>query len=86
MQDVKELNEMLIPIDVSKYFHKATIVGPKGEILEDPFEIDIVIQPESENWIMIISKQMILILKFCKERLSWAKAGCLCQRTKISSD
>jgi transposase len=32
---------MLIPIDVSKYFHKATIVGPKGEILEDPFEIDI---------------------------------------------
>ena len=41
MQDVKELNEMLIPIDVSKYFHKATFVGPKGGILEDPFEIDI---------------------------------------------
>ncbi|MFH1576196.1 MAG: IS110 family transposase [Candidatus Margulisiibacteriota bacterium] len=41
MQDVKELNEMLVPIDVSKYFHKATIVGPRGEILEDPFEIDI---------------------------------------------
>ena len=35
------LNEMLVPIDVSKYFHKATIVGPRGEILEDPFEIDI---------------------------------------------
>lgn len=35
------LNEMLVPIDVSKYFHKATIVGPNGEILEDPFEIDI---------------------------------------------
>lgn len=41
MQDAKKLNEMLIPIDVSKYFHKATIVGPHGEILEDPFEIDI---------------------------------------------
>lgn len=41
MQEVKELNEMLVPIDVSKYFHKATIVGPRGEVLEDPFEIDI---------------------------------------------
>lgn len=41
MQDVKELNEMLVPIDVSKYFHKATVVGPRGEILEDPFEIDV---------------------------------------------
>jgi transposase len=41
MKDVKELQEMLVPIDVSKYFHKATIVGPNGTVLEDPFEIDI---------------------------------------------
>lgn len=41
MQELKGLNEMLVPIDVSKYFHKATIVGPRGEVLEDPFEIDI---------------------------------------------
>lgn len=41
MQTEKSLNEMLVPIDVSKYFHKATIVGPRGEVLEDPFEIDI---------------------------------------------
>ena len=41
MKNVKPLNEMLVPIDVSKYFHKATIVGPNGEVLEDPFEIDI---------------------------------------------
>lgn len=41
MQDVKESNEMLVPIDVSKYFHKAAIVGPRGEVLEEPFEIDI---------------------------------------------
>ncbi|MFQ5448451.1 MAG: IS110 family transposase [Saprospiraceae bacterium] len=41
MQTTNSIDEMLVPIDVSKYFHKATIVGPKGEILEDPFEIDI---------------------------------------------
>jgi len=37
----KELDQMLVPIDVSKYFHKAMVVGPHGEVLQDPFEIDI---------------------------------------------
>lgn len=35
------LKEMLVPIDVSKYFHKAMIIGPGGEVVQDPFEIDI---------------------------------------------
>lgn len=39
--DIKTLTETLVPIDVSKYFHKAMIVGPHGEVLQDPFEIDI---------------------------------------------
>ena len=32
---------MIVPIDVSKYFHETMIVGPGGEILQEPFEIDI---------------------------------------------
>lgn len=39
--DEKSLEQMLIPIDVSKYFHKAMIIGPRGKVLQDPFEIDI---------------------------------------------
>ncbi len=39
--DTKTLDQMLVPIDVSKYFHKAMIIGPKGQTLHDPFEIDI---------------------------------------------
>lgn len=39
--DHEPLGQMLIPIDVSKYFHKAMIIGPKGQTLHDPFEIDI---------------------------------------------
>jgi transposase len=39
--DRDSLRQMLVPIDVSKYFHKAKIVGPRGEILHEPFEIDI---------------------------------------------
>lgn len=41
LENKPELDKMLIPIDVSKYFHKAMIIGPRGEILQDPFEIDI---------------------------------------------
>lgn len=32
---------LVVPIDVSKYFHKGMILGPHGEVLEEPFEIDI---------------------------------------------
>lgn len=39
--DAKTLEQMLVPIDVSKYFHKAMIIGPRGKVLQDPFEIDI---------------------------------------------
>lgn len=41
MQNSKSLNQLLVPIDVSKYFHKAMVYGPRGEILQEPFEIDI---------------------------------------------
>lgn len=41
MDDKQSLDKMLVPIDVSKYFHKAMIIGPKGQVLQDPFEIDI---------------------------------------------
>lgn len=32
---------LLVPIDVSKYFHKGMILGPGGEVIEEPFEIDV---------------------------------------------
>lgn len=35
------LDSCIVPIDVSKYFHEAMIFGPGGQVLEDPFEIDI---------------------------------------------
>ena len=41
MQNTKSLDQLLVPIDVSKYFHKAMVFGPRGEVLQEPFEIDI---------------------------------------------
>ena len=39
--DRKDYDKIIVPIDISKNFHKAMIVGPGGEVLEEPFEIDI---------------------------------------------
>lgn len=41
MTETQTLDRILVPIDVSKYFHKAMIMGPDGEVIQEPFEIDI---------------------------------------------
>ena len=40
-KDKNNIERLVVPIDVSKYFHMASVVGPKGDVLEEPFEIDI---------------------------------------------
>ena len=54
------VDELYVPIDVSKYFHRTMICAPRGKIIRNQFEIDVY----SEG----IEKLLSEVEKLLKER------------------